>query len=92
MPNVPAIAEVVPGFEKLPTWYAFFGPAGMPQPVITRLNAEMNKALNAPDIKDYLDSEAFLPIGGTPEDLATSLRKGVEAYGKVAKLAGLKPE
>jgi tripartite-type tricarboxylate transporter receptor subunit TctC len=69
MPNVPAVSEVVPGSEKLPTWYAFFGPAGMPRPIVSRLNAEMNKALGAPDMKDYLDSNGFITIG-SPEDLA----------------------
>ncbi len=92
LPNIPSIAEVVPSFEKLPTWYAFFGPANLPRPLVTRLNAEMNKALVAPDMKAYLDENAFISIGGTPEELGASLRKGVEIYGQAVKLAGLKPE
>mgnify|MGYP003353509307 FL=1 len=92
LPNVPAIAEVVPSFEKLPTWYAFFGPAGMPRPIVARLNGEMNKSLVAADMKTYLDENAFLSIGGTPEELGASLKSGVEVYGKAVKLAGLKPE
>jgi tripartite-type tricarboxylate transporter receptor subunit TctC len=92
LPNIPAIAEVVPSFEKLPTWYAFFGPAAMPRPIVTRLNTEMNKALVAADMKAYLDDNAFISIGGSPEELGTSLRKGVDIYGQAVKLAGLKPE
>jgi len=92
MPDVPAVAEIVPGFEKLPTWYAFFGPAGMPRPIVNRLNAEMNKALVAPDMKNYLDANAFISIGGSPEELASALKKGIAIYGEAVKLSGLKPE
>ncbi len=92
MPDVPAIGEVVPGFEKLPTWYAFFGPAAMPRPIVTRLNAEMNKALVSPDMRQYLDSIGFIPLGGPPEELGASLQKGIAIYGEAVKLADLKPE
>jgi tripartite-type tricarboxylate transporter receptor subunit TctC len=92
LPNLPAVKEVIPGFEKLPSWYAFFGPAGIPRPLQMRLNGEMNKALSAQDMKEYLDKNVFVALGGTPEDLAASLTKGIEIYGKAVKLAGLKPE
>jgi tripartite-type tricarboxylate transporter receptor subunit TctC len=92
MPDVPAVAEVVPGFEKLPTWYAFFGPAGMQRPLVNRLNGEMNKALTAVDMQKYLESIGFISLGGTPEELASSLQKGIEIYGQAVKLADLKPE
>jgi tripartite-type tricarboxylate transporter receptor subunit TctC len=92
LPDLPAVSEFVPGFEKLPTWYAFFGPAGMQRPIVDRLNAEMNRALVAPDMKEYLDSQAFISVGGTPEELAGSLKRGIEIYGEAVKLAGLKPE
>jgi tripartite-type tricarboxylate transporter receptor subunit TctC len=92
LPGVPAIAETLPGFEKLPSWYAFFGPAGMQRPVVDRLNAEMNKALNAQDMLTYLEQSTILPIGGTPEHLAALLRSGIDQFAKAVKLAGLKPE
>lgn len=92
LPNVPTVAEFVPGFEKRPTWYAFFGPAGMPRSIVLRLNGEMNRALAAPEMKEYLDTNAFISFGGSPEDLAAALRKGVEVYGVAVKVSGLKPE
>ena len=92
MPSVPAANETLPGFEKLPTWYAFFGPAAMPRPIVTRLNEEMNKVLAATDMKEFMESNAVLPIGGTPEDLGDALKSGIEAYARVVKLANLKPE
>jgi tripartite-type tricarboxylate transporter receptor subunit TctC len=92
MPNVPAVAEFLPGFEKLPTWYAFFGPAGLPQPIVNRLNAEANKALLAADMKEYLNANALISVGGSPEDLALALKNGVAVYGEAIRVAGLKPE
>lgn len=92
MPSVPAAGEVIPGFDKLPTWYAFFGPAGMARPMVMRLNDEMNKALLTPDMKEFFDANAVIPVGGTPEDLGEALRKGIDEYAKVVKLANLKPE
>jgi tripartite-type tricarboxylate transporter receptor subunit TctC len=92
MPNVPSITEFVPGFERLPTWYAYLGPAGLPRPIVNRLNAEVNKALVAPDIKEYLATNALISLGGTPEDLASALRKGIDLYAEAVKLSGLKPE
>ncbi|OFZ98459.1 MAG: hypothetical protein A3H35_06915 [Betaproteobacteria bacterium RIFCSPLOWO2_02_FULL_62_17] len=92
MPAVPAANEVIPGFEKLPTWYAFFGPAAMPRPIVTRLNEEMNKALAAADMKEYFEANALIPIGGSPEELGEALKSGIDAYAKVVKLANLKPE
>ena len=92
MPMVPAVAEFVPGFEKLPTWYGFFGPAGMARPIVNRLNTEMNRALVAPDMKEYLDANAFMSFGGTPEELAAALKKGVDVYGEAVRVAGLKAE
>jgi len=92
LPNLPTVAETVPGFEKLPTWYAFWGPAAMPRPIVTRLNEDMNKALGAADLREYFDREAVIPIGGPPEDLGEALKSGIEAYARVVKLANLKPE
>ena len=92
MPGVPAANETMPGFEKLPTWYAFFGPAAMPRPIVMRLNEEMNKVLAAADMKEFFDTNAVLPIGGAPEDLGEALKNDIGAYARVVKLANLKPE
>ena len=92
MPEVPTVSEVLPGFEKLPAWYAFFGPAGMPRPIVDRLNAGMNRALASEEVKAYVDSIGFVPLGGTPEDLAAMHAQGMEIYARAVKLTGLKPE
>jgi tripartite-type tricarboxylate transporter receptor subunit TctC len=90
--EVPALAEFLPAYEKPPGWFAFFGPAGMPQPVVGRLNAEMVKALNAPDVVGTLAKFGFVVTPGSPEELAQLLKRSLDIYARAAKLAGVKPE
>jgi tripartite-type tricarboxylate transporter receptor subunit TctC len=92
LPNVPTVGEGVPGFNKPSTWFGFFGPAGMPRAVVQRLNADMVKTANAPDLREKLDEGGFSVIAGTPEEFAAILEKGLEVYGKLVKSVGLKPE
>jgi tripartite-type tricarboxylate transporter receptor subunit TctC len=92
MPNVPTVAESLPGYEKVPTWYAFFGPAGLARPIQMRLNAELQKALDASDVRKWIDDNGMVPIGGPPEHLAALHRTGMEVYGRIIKQVGIKPE
>jgi tripartite-type tricarboxylate transporter receptor subunit TctC len=92
LPDVPALAEAVPGYEKPATWTAFVGPSGMPQPIVERLNAEMQKALNAPDVRGKLEAGGLEVVGGTPEQFAATLRRDIENYRRIVKAIGLKPE
>jgi tripartite-type tricarboxylate transporter receptor subunit TctC len=92
LPDVPTVAESVPGFEKPSTWFGFFGPAGMPRPVVQRLSSEIAKTVQSPDLRPKLDESGFAIVGSTPEQFAAELKKGLEVYGKIVKLVGLKPE
>jgi tripartite-type tricarboxylate transporter receptor subunit TctC len=92
MPDVPVIGDVVPGFEKPASWFALFGPAGLPQPIVGRLNAEMVKALKAPDVRPKLDAIGLAVIANSPEQFAAMFKRAFEVYGKVVKAAGIKPE
>lgn len=91
-PDVPAISETVPAFEKPASWFGFFGPGGLPQPVLKRLNAEIVKALNTPEVRLKYEESAMFVIGNTPEEFAASIRKGYEVYGEAARAAGVRPE
>jgi tripartite-type tricarboxylate transporter receptor subunit TctC len=91
-PNVPSLSEVVPGFEKLATWFAYFGPAGLPRPIQLRLNTDLGKALAAHDVREWLDANGLLPLGGPPEQLTAMIRRGLETYAQVVKFANIKPE
>ena len=92
MPDVPTIAESLPGFHKPLTWFGFFGPAGMPRPIVQRLNADMVKTVNAPDLRDKLVRDGFSIIAGSPEDFAAIMKNGFEEFGRLVKSVGLKPE
>jgi tripartite-type tricarboxylate transporter receptor subunit TctC len=92
LPDVPTVGETVPGFEKPASWFAFFGPAALPQPILGRLHGEIIKAMNAPDVKAKFDEAAFAVIGNTPAEFAAMLKRNFEVYGRAAKAAGVKPE
>jgi tripartite-type tricarboxylate transporter receptor subunit TctC len=92
LPNIPSITETVPAFHKPSSWLGFFGPRGMPPAVTARLNAEMVKALNAPDLRPRLEAMGFAVIGDTPDQFAVLLKEGIAQYGKIIHAAGIKPE
>jgi len=92
MPDLPSASEIVPGFEKPPSWFGFFGPAAMPRPLVDRLNAEIIKAVNAPDVRAKLDEGGFAIHNSTPEQFAAAMKKGFEQYGNAVRIAGVKPE
>jgi tripartite-type tricarboxylate transporter receptor subunit TctC len=92
LPDIPALNEAVPGFEKPATWTGFVGPAGMPQPVVQRLNAEITKGLQMPDVRAKLEAVGLDAVLGTPEQFGALIRRDIESYGKIVKSIGLKPE
>jgi tripartite-type tricarboxylate transporter receptor subunit TctC len=90
-PDFPTVAESgFPGYN-VDVWFGMLAPARTPAPVIARLNAEVNKALQAPDLREKLLQQAYEPLGGTPERLAELIRADMDRYGKVVIDAGIKP-
>jgi len=92
LPELPTVAEVVPGFQGFPAWWAFFGPAGLPSPIAERLAGEVRAALKAPDVQAKLDDLGLSTIASTPEELSSHLRSEIDAVGKLVKAIGLQPE
>jgi len=91
-PDLPTVAEAgVPGFEIAP-WAGYIAPAGVPKPIVARLNAELNKALNVPSVRDRLIEMGLDPSGGTPEEFAEFIRKEVAKWSDVAKRANVRIE
>jgi tripartite-type tricarboxylate transporter receptor subunit TctC len=68
-PELPAIAEVLPGFESN-TWFGLYGPRSLPAEILTRVNTAANQALAEPDVKDRLARLGIEPVGGTPQQFA----------------------
>jgi tripartite-type tricarboxylate transporter receptor subunit TctC len=92
IPNVPLISEVVPGFQSPPYWVGFFGPAGLPQPVLRRLNGELVKALDPPEMRARWAELGFQVAANSPEEFTASLYSDLERIGRIVKGAGIKPE
>ena len=91
-PDLPTVAEAgVPGFEIAP-WAGYIAPAGVPKPIIARLNAELNKALNVPAVRDRLIDMGLDPRGSTPEEFTEFVRKEVAKWSDVARRANVRIE
>src|SRR4051812_21898470 len=92
LPEVPTVAESgYPGFDAS-LWLALVGPAGLPQPVVERINKELVALIATPELREALDKAGAEPLSGTPAELAALIRDGIPRYGKVIKAAGVKPE
>ena len=91
LPDVPAVAETLPGYSAGP-WYGVLAPAGTPPEIVARLNQEIVKILRSPEVKQNLSSEGADPVGSTPAEFAALLRAETERWGKVVKAAGVKAQ
>ena len=89
LPDVPTVAETLPGYE-MSVWYAAFGPAGMPRELVARLNMEINKALAVPEVRARMDAMGVDVISSTPEQLAETLRRDTARYTRVIQDLGIK--
>jgi tripartite-type tricarboxylate transporter receptor subunit TctC len=86
-PDVPAIAETLPGYETY-TWNALFAPAGTPPEVVARLNAVANKALADPQVQARLAEFSAIVVGSTPEELATHVKAELAKWAPIVKASG----
>ncbi|WP_425106684.1 Bug family tripartite tricarboxylate transporter substrate binding protein [Ancylobacter sp.] len=86
-PDVPAIAEAVPGYETY-TWNAVFAPAGTPPEVVAKLNAAANKALADPKVQARLADFSAVSVGSTPEELGAHVKKEIAKWAPIVKASG----
>jgi tripartite-type tricarboxylate transporter receptor subunit TctC len=90
LPDVPTIAEAgVPGYEAV-TWNGVVAPAGVPKAIVAMLNAEVNKAVASPTLKDRFAAIGAEPTGGTPEQFGELIRKDHAKWGDVIRRSGAK--
>lgn len=91
VPNVPPIAETVPGFDAV-TWWSFTGPAGLPAPILARLNSEIVGILNQPDSAQRLSAEGAEPWPLSSEAFAKVLQSELEKWTRVARDIGIRAD
>jgi tripartite-type tricarboxylate transporter receptor subunit TctC len=91
LPNVPSIAEFVPGYEA-GGWYGIGVPKNVPAEVVDRLNKELNAALADPRLKTRLADLGYATFGGSAAEFRTMIAREIDKWAKVLKFAGLKPE
>jgi tripartite-type tricarboxylate transporter receptor subunit TctC len=91
LPDVPAIAETLPGFD-VTSAYGILAPARTPPDIVNKLNGVIATALANPEFKKQFEQDGVEIFGGTPADFAERIRAYFPHYGKIVQLAGIKPE
>ena len=86
-PDLPAIAETVPGYEVV-NWFGILAPAGTPQAIVARINKDFNDALASPKLREQLASQGADATGGTPVEFAKLIRADFAKWAKVVKASG----
>jgi tripartite-type tricarboxylate transporter receptor subunit TctC len=89
LPDVPTIAETLPGFES-GAWFAIVAPPKTPAAIVDKINADVNAALRERDIRERLAQLSAQPIGGTPQATAAYMREEIERWAKLIKAANVK--
>jgi tripartite-type tricarboxylate transporter receptor subunit TctC len=92
LPNIPIIAETVPGYEFVGTWYGMLTQTKVAPAIITRINAILNTALQADDTRKMLISQGSDPRPTSVEGFAKFLRSDCPSWARAVKFAGIKPE
>ncbi len=88
-PELPPVAESgLPGFEMI-GWYAIFAPAATPRAIVNQVNAEINRILQQPDIRQRFLNSGMMPLGGTPEALGDYLKMEIARWARVIKERGI---
>ena len=90
-PDVPAIAETVPGVA-LDVWLGVFMPAGVPKDMVARVNADIARVLQLPDVKANLSGQGIEPAPSSPEALAATIKDDYARWGKVIREANIKAD
>ena len=87
LPNVPAVAETLPGYE-VGNWYALVGPRGLPRPIVDRLASAMRQTLQDPDMRRHLSTHGVEPTPSTPEELGRFIRDETAKWAPIIRASG----
>ena len=92
VPEIPTIGESVPGYVMPASWLGFFGPAGLPDAILRRLNAEIVKAVQSPDVRARLEGAGMPVVGTSSDEFARMVKDDIETFRRIVSAAGIKPE
>lgn len=90
-PEVPAMAETLPGYESS-IWHGVVVPKGVPAVIVRRLNREIGEILQIAEIRNRLANQGAEPVGGTPEQFSALIKAEIEKYARLLKDAGIRQE
>jgi tripartite-type tricarboxylate transporter receptor subunit TctC len=91
LPDVPTVGETLPGYE-MAVWYGAFGPSGLPKGVVEKLNAEINRIIVLPEVKNRMEDIAVEVAASTPEELGTLTRSDADKWEKIIKDLGVRAQ
>ncbi len=91
LPDVPAIAEFLPGYE-FNQGFGVLGPAGMPAPVVQTVHQKLVQVLDSPDVRDLFASQGAFPVGNTPSEYSSYVKREIEKMAKIVKESGARVE
>ena len=89
-PDVPTVAEQGYKGYQSSLWYGLLGPASMPDPIVKRLNGEVNRVLKLPDIVEQLAQQGAEPVGGSPEETLTFVQSEIARWGSLISATKMK--
>jgi tripartite-type tricarboxylate transporter receptor subunit TctC len=89
LPDVPAIAETLPGFD-ITAWYGFMAPAGTPHEIVKKIHDDAVTVIRRPDFLERLDRDGIEPVANTPEEFGAEIKTDLARWGKIVKAAGAK--
>lgn len=91
LPDLPTMSEILPGYEAV-AWYGYVGPAGMPKPIVDKLNHALIEALKLPEVKDKLTAVGVDPMTSTAQEFDAYIRSEIPKWAKVVKASGARAE
>jgi tripartite-type tricarboxylate transporter receptor subunit TctC len=92
LPEVPTVSEAgVPGYEAV-IWLGIMAPAGTPRPIIEKLNAEVTRAVNAPEMREAWARQGATAMSMSPDEFARFMREDIEKWARIVKISGAKPD
>ena len=91
LPEVPAVAEFIPGFEAV-SWQGLFAPAGTPPEIVQKVSEEVQRIMQQPEVQERLQAMGATPVGSTPEEFAEYIEAEGQKWSEVVEAAGISAE